>query len=63
MRWVDLINTTYESASTLQQVITQVADPEGAILGKIRCDGGGEFGGRFLALAEVWGFKVETNAS
>lgn len=63
MRWVALFNTKYESPSALQQVITQVADPEGAILGKTRCAGGREFGGRFLVLSEVSGVKVETNAS
>ena len=43
-------------------MIKDVADPEGISIGKIRCDGGGEFRGRFPALAESLGIPIETNA-
>ena len=42
-------------------MIKDVADPEGISIGKIRCDGGGEFRGRFQALAESLGIPIETN--
>lgn len=61
-RWVRLIKTKDEAAEVLQQVITQVADPEGVNIGEIRCNGWGEFEGRFLALAGPFGIKVEPNA-
>lgn len=51
-----------EMAEVLQQVITQVADPEGINIGKIRCDGWREFEGRIFALAEPFRIKIEPNA-
>ena len=47
MRWVVLIRTKDEAADALKQVVQDVADPEGICVGKIRCDGGGQFKGRF----------------
>lgn len=43
-------------------MIQDVADPKGICIGKITCDGGGEFGRRFQALAESLGIPIETNA-
>ena len=51
-----------EAADALSQVIQDVADPEGICIGKIRCDGEGEFRGSFQALAESYGIPNETNA-
>ena len=62
MRWVVMIKTKDEAAGALSQVIQDVADLEGICIGKIRCDGGGEFRGRFQALAESLGIPIETNA-
>lgn len=52
MRLVVLIKAQGEAAEALQQVTTQVADPEGIAAGKIRCDGGGEFEGRLVPLVK-----------
>lgn len=43
-------------------MITQVTDHKEINIGMIRCDGGGEFEGRFLAQAETSGISVEANA-
>ena len=43
-------------------MIKDVADPEGISIGKIRCDGGGEFRGRFQALTESLRILIATNA-
>ena len=52
MRWVVIIKTKDEAVDALSQVIQDATDPEGICISKIRCDGGGEFRGRFQALAE-----------
>ena len=62
MRWVVIIKTKNEAADALSQVIQDIADPEGICIGKIRCDGEGEFRGSFQALAESYGIPNETNA-
>ena len=62
MRWVVIIKTKDEAADVLSQVIRDVSYPERICIGKIRCDGGGEFRGRFEALVELLGFPIETNA-
>lgn len=38
----------------------EVADAEGLCMGRIRCDGGGQCGGRFAELACNLGSKIET---
>ena len=62
MRWVVLIRTKDEAADALKQVVQDVVDLEGTCIGKIRCDGGGEFEGRFQAPAEALVIPIETNA-
>ena len=63
MRWVVLIRTKDEAVDALKQVVEDIADPEGMCVGKIRCDGGGEFKGGIQALAESLGIPIEMNAS
>ena len=58
MRWVVIIITKDEAAEALSQVIQHVADPEDICIGKIKCDGEGEFRGRFEALAESLGIPI-----
>jgi len=62
MRWVVIIKTKNEAADALSQVIQDGADPEGICIGKISCDGGGEFRGRFQALTESLRILIATNA-
>ena len=62
MRWVVLIRTKDEAADALKLVVQDVADAEGICVGNIRCNGGGQFKGRFQALAESLGIPIKTNA-
>ena len=61
MRWVVIIKTKDEAVDALSQVIQDATDPEGICISKIRCDGGGEFRGRFQALTESLGIPIEAN--
>ena len=58
MRWA-VICTKDEAADALNQVIHDVADPEGVCIGKIRCDGGDEFKRKLQALAESLGIPID----
>ena len=62
MRWIYALKSKDEAVGALEEFIKDVADPEGLCIGRIRCDGGGEFKGRFFELAESLGIKVNTNA-
>ena len=62
MRWIYAMKSKDEAAEALENFVKDVADPEGLCIGRIRCDGGGEFKGRFYGLADSLGIKVETNA-
>lgn len=51
-----IVKTKYEAVEALhQQVIKDVADSQGTCIGENRCDGGGEFDQRFMALG-IFGF-------
>ena len=60
MRWGVIIKTKDEAADALNQEFQDVPDPKGICIGKTRCDGGGEFKGRFQALAQSLGILIET---
>ena len=62
IRWGVPIKTKDETAEGLQALVQEVADPEGLCIGKVHCDGGPEFKGRFQELCVSHGIIIETNA-
>ncbi len=62
MRFGFPIKSKDAAAEALETVVKEEADPEGLCVTTLHCDGGGEFKGRFAALAESLGIKIETNA-
>ncbi|CAB1110066.1 unnamed protein product [Ectocarpus sp. CCAP 1310/34] len=62
MRFGFPIKSKDAAAEALETVVKEEADPEGLCITTLHCDGGGEFKGRFAALAASLGIKIETNA-
>ena len=61
MRWGVPIKTKDAPAEGLHAFVQEVADPAGLCIGKIQCDGGAEFKGRFQELCVSLGIIIETN--
>ena len=61
MRWGVSIKTEDATAEALHALVQEVADPAGLCIGKIQCDGGAEFEGRFQELCVSLGIIIETN--
>lgn len=62
MRFGFLLKTKDGVAESLQELIQNEADPLGTCIGKVHCDGGAEFKGRFQALCESMGIKLDNSA-
>ena len=62
MRWGVPIKTKGATAEGLHALAQEVSDPTGLCMGKIHCDGGAEFKGRFQELCVSFGIIIETNA-
>ncbi|CAB1111207.1 unnamed protein product [Ectocarpus sp. CCAP 1310/34] len=60
MRFGFLLKTKDGVAESLQELIQNEADPLGTCIGKVHCDGGAEFKGRFQALCHLWGEAFHT---
>ena len=54
--------TKYATAEGLHALVQEVANSAGLCIGKIHCDGGAEFKGRFQELCVSLGIIIETNA-
>ncbi|CAB1121517.1 unnamed protein product [Ectocarpus sp. CCAP 1310/34] len=63
MRFVFLLKTKDGVAESLQELIQNEADPLGICIGKVHCDGRADFKGRFQALCESMGIKVDDSPS
>ncbi|CAB1117976.1 unnamed protein product [Ectocarpus sp. CCAP 1310/34] len=61
MRFGFLLKTKNGVAESLQELIQNEADILGTCIGKVHCDGGAEFKGRFQALCESMGIKVDSS--
>ena len=61
MRWGFPIKSKDATAAGLH-LAQEVADPAGLCIGKLHCDGGAEFKGRFQELCVLLGIIIETNA-
>ena len=62
MRWGVHVKTKDATTEVLHALVQEVADPAGLCIGKIHCDGGAEFKGRFQELCVSLGIIIETNA-
>lgn len=59
MRWIVPLGTNDLTAQPPQQFEKEVLGPEGLCVNRLRCDGAGEFQGRFVNQAKSLGIRIE----